>query len=550
MLKNKNTTTNDQWANGQLLAYSGIDGQTDYNQGLTLRTICDEQGIGLEIKQPGSGIIRLSTETPITVLLTSDQADLLYDNGRIRLVMLDAWNLLIEHADEVDVSALGSVVSVESVVMSNCAGRTLISVPGKECAHALASQLDDLCRARLAWEHCVCPQDAGPTLRRAIRQMKGMTYAPEGIFTGRWSTPDRWPHRMCWLWDSAFHAIGMRHLDLPLAQEFIDAVFLMQRQDGFIPIASPPERANPPYTQPPTLALAMWCCVQQGAPVDWVKGHLQQLEDYLAWDLEHRDSGNGLPVWMIEGNVNCRSGESGLDNSPRFDAATAMEAVDFSAFLSLEYELLALLAKECGHDNLACRAIAHHERLNELINERLWDEKSRCYLDYDLEVKSLSPVRAITSLLPLICGAADDHQVAAMEALVRDPQVFGTEMPLPSIARDDARYKPDMWCGPVWINLAWLVTMGFARYGRTQLAQELSDRLCAGIEKWYTTHGSIFEFFDADGVIPPPQLNRKGKLAPEIHPYHQVIHDFGWSASLYIDFVMSERSCLPTIKWS
>lgn len=57
-------------------------------------------------------------------------------------------------------------------------------------------------------------------------------YSPEGRIHHRWTTPDRWPHRQMWLWDSAFHAIDWWHIDLALAQEAILAAFDMQAPDG------------------------------------------------------------------------------------------------------------------------------------------------------------------------------------------------------------------------------------------------------------------------------------------------------------------------------
>jgi putative isomerase len=40
--------------------------------------------------------------------------------------------------------------------------------------------------------------------------------------------------------------------------------------------------------------------------------------------------------------------------------------------------------------------------------------------------------------------------------------------------------------------------------------------------------------------VDPPALLRKGRCAPEISPYHQVIHDYGWTATLYLDWLYSQ----------
>ena len=287
--------------------------------------------------------------------------------------------------------------------------------------------------------------------------------------------------------------------------------------------------------------------MQKGAPKEWIAGHLDRVARYLDWNIEHRSSKNGLLVWEIEGDANCRSGESGLDNSPRFDAATPMEAVDFSAFMSLEYELLALLAEACGQSQYIEPARAHHQKLNSLINERLWSVERGCYLDYDLAENAQSTVVAVTTFLPLICGAAEASQVESLAKLVGDEDVFGTQIPFPSIARNDPTYKLDMWCGPVWINLAWVAIVGFARYGHTELSESLARRLCRGVEDNFQKYGCLFEFFDPDNRVPPFELERKGKCAPEESPYFQVVHDFGWTAALYLDLRLGEAARLPDV---
>ncbi|MCQ2402183.1 MAG: hypothetical protein MJ202_00440, partial [Lentisphaeria bacterium] len=47
------------WGKGQLLSFSGLDGQTDYRNGLVLRTRAE--AIALDVKQPAAGaVIRFS----------------------------------------------------------------------------------------------------------------------------------------------------------------------------------------------------------------------------------------------------------------------------------------------------------------------------------------------------------------------------------------------------------------------------------------------------------------------------------------------------------
>ena len=72
------------------------------------------------------------------------------------------------------------------------------------------------------------------------------------------------------------------------------------------------------------------------------------------------------------------------------------------------------------------------------------------------------------------------------------------------------------------------------------MVHELRGRTMTEIERWYLELGSLFEYYDTLGETPPPKLDRKGRCAPS-NPYHQVVHDYGWTACLYADMVWTEQ---------
>jgi glycogen debranching enzyme len=182
--------------------------------------------------------------------------------------------------------------------------------------------------------------------------MKTQVMSPEGAIHHRWTTPDRWPHKNMWLWDSAFHAIGWRHFDPPLAAEMLTAVTDAQQPDGRIPHVSHPLATNvSAYTQPPVLSLAALLVHEKFNNRDWLASIYPNLCRYLQWDLANRDTdGHGLVEWAIETTAQCRSGESGADNSSRFDSALQLDAPDFNAMLASDLEALANIASLLGRD--------------------------------------------------------------------------------------------------------------------------------------------------------------------------------------------------------
>ena len=57
----------------------------------------------------------------------------------------------------------------------------------------------------------------------------------------------------------------------------------------------------------------------------------------------------------------------------------------------------------------------------------------------------------------------------------------------------------------------------------------------------YLECGTFFEFYDDRKEVEPRALERKGKMTAEYDPYHQVFHDYGWSASLYLEMLFDPK---------
>ena len=524
------------WHPGQLLAFSGLDGPTDYDHGLVARTTGD--GAALQLVHPGTCRLQFSPSGEGRFLIAGDTFSSETEEGRTRGAFLDAHHLLIHGPCEV------SGVPPELTGIRD-GDRTLVGTSTHFDAGRIQADLDAACSERLDWlasrsSPRGLPETSHRAFAKALSQMKGQVSTPEGAIHHRWTTPDRWPHRAMWLWDSAFHAIGWRHIDVRIARDAISAVLDIRREDGFIPHMIRPEGTSS-VTQPPVLALAA-SLVDRSAPDEgWLGEICPALCGYVRWDMDHRDTdGAGLVEWHIEGNPHCRSGESGMDNSPRFDTATQLDAVDFNAFLALECEILAGFAQRLGRVTESESWGAEHRRLCDLINSRLWSEEAGFYLDYDVDRSEPSPVLASSGFLPLICGAASQAQAKCLAEHLTNPDTFGTALPVASVAQGNARhYAKDMWRGPVWINVNWLIAMGFERYGLRDAAGLIRDRSISVIESGIESYGTFFEFYDDRLEIDPPSLMRKGRCAPEESPYHQVFHDYGWTATLYVDMVLS-----------
>lgn len=357
-----------------------------------------------------------------------------------------------------------------------------------------------------------------------------------GFLKHRWTTPDRWPHRKMWLWDSAFHAIGWRHLDIKLARECVASVFDSQFEDGKISCMCGPD-VRTEEIQPPVLGMAVMAIDSVVHDAQWLKEIYPGLCRYVKWNIANRSSGGGLLGWRIAKNsFLCRGGETGMDNSPRFDGNMQLYAVDFNAYVALECESLYKIARKLGRDEDADYWLEQHKRFLRMINEHLWDEKQGIYMDCDAETGKKTGILSSAGFLPLICGAPSEYQAERLARHLNPKGCFASRLPVPSISPCQPEfYSKDMWRGPVWANLNWMIYKGLFRYELHDEGKTIAEKTLREIERCYKKYGAFFEFYDDAVEIDPPDLLRKGKTEQGA-VFHQSIHDYGWTAALYVDW--------------
>ena len=507
---------------GQIFAFSAADGATDWLDGL----VCRVNGRSLELKLP----------VPGGAIIFDEEPDGIYGDcltaGATRAAFADAHHIVID--GNFTTSGIPSAYKIET--RNN---KTVIA-PAK---HFNSSWLDvdfeEIFAARKKWLDAHCSGN-DPVLRRALSQLKTQLCSPCGKIPVRWTTPDRWPHRNMWLWDSVFHALALRHVDIDFAEDAIRAVFAGQDESGFIPHFATPDGKSS-TTQPPVLGYGVSKILEIKFDRDFLAEVYPKNRKFLNWCAANRDRDrDGLLEYFIDDRPACRCGESGMDNSPRFDNSALLDAPDFNAFYARECRLMAKFAEMLDLPGEAAAWRRRADQVNRLMNEKLWDDEAGLYVDFDVEKNCRSAILSSSGFLPLISGAPDAAKVKKMVALLRDPKKFGTKLPIPSIARDEASFSTDMWRGPVWININLMIAEALKNYGESAIADEIEQKSCAIIEKYFRQYGTFFEYYDADDSLPPIKLARKGYYSPD-EVYHQALRDYGWTATLYIDNQLSRK---------
>ena len=287
-----------------------------------------------------------------------------------------------------------------------------------------------------------------------------------------------YPHQ--WLWDTAFQAIVLSHIDPQWAQREIENFLLVQRADGFLPHVifwadrSTPfwgrllsKRAWHPHftaiTQPPVLALAVEAVYAQSGDREFLARVLPHLMKYHDWLVRTRDPENTGLLSIISAD------ESGMDELPIFQYAAGLKHNTFWLFhyfnrkadvlnklhnydprriFQADYftvkellfncvaieanRALARLLREKGNQDAAAAMDRRAARSTIALMELCWnDDEDIFYPVYSRQNKPI-PVKTITSLAPLFVGGSGSvHRPAAGHPAPAQPKRVLPGIPVP-----------------------------------------------------------------------------------------------------------------------
>ena len=322
-----------------------------------------------------------------------------------------------------------------------------------------------------------------------------------------------------WQWDAYFHALAYRHVDGKLAQDQIRIMLDHQREDGMIPDAVHDEgtvtHLNVPVdadvTKPPLLAWAVWKLYQLDHDREFLDEVYEPIVRWNNWWFEHSDlDGNGLCEYQ-------HPFSSGLDDSPLWDDGTPVESPDLNTYLFLQQEALGRIAREIGEKE---DVQLWEDRSNAMVQRLIrlcWDEEQGIFW----ATRNGRRVQARTpfNLFPLLTGRLPEAIARRLVANLTNERQFWTRFPVPTVAIDDPKYDPQqMWRGPTWININYLLIEGLRRSGYSDLALDLRRRTLDLI----SAHDDIYEFYHPVSGAPSPHA------APT----------FGWSSAIFIDLAI------------
>ena len=332
-------------------------------------------------------------------------------------------------------------------------------------------------------------------------------------------TPSKFHYVGVWQWDAYFHALAYRHVDHRLAQDQLRILFDHQRADGMLPdavhdegiVTHLPTPVDADVTKPPLVAWAAWKLYESDGDREFLDEIYEPLVRWNMWWFEQNDrDGNGLSEYG-------HPFSSGLDDSPLWDEGMPVESPDLNSYLVTQQDALAKIAAAIGQAADAELWSQRAEALAQRMIATRWDEGAGLFWA-TLDGRRID-VRTPFNLFPLITGRMPPAIAARLVAHLTDERQFWTRYPVPTVALDDPHYDPNqMWRGPTWVNINYLLIEGLFKAGYPQVGRELRRRtleLIGGQQ-------DIYEYYH-------PQTGQNPPKAAAI---------FGWSSAVFIDLAI------------
>jgi putative isomerase len=332
-------------------------------------------------------------------------------------------------------------------------------------------------------------------------------------------TPSKFYYVGVWQWDAFFHALAYRHIDKHLAQDQLRILLDHQREDGMIPDAVHDEGVvthldypvDADVTKPPLLAWAIWKLYELDGDREFLNEVYEPVVRWNQWWFEHNDTnGDGICEYL-------HPYSSGLDDSPLWDDGMPVEAPDLNTYLCIQQQNLGEIAAAIGEDEDAKMWTRRADELTRSMIKFLWDDQAGVFWARrnGQRVNVLTPF----NLFPLLTGRMPAEIAGRLVARLTDKTQFWPRYPVPSVALNDPKYNPnEMWRGPTWVNINYLIIEGLQKAGYPEIARELRHQTLELI----SGQQDIYEYYHPESGMNPPK-------AAAI---------FGWSSAVFIDLAI------------
>lgn len=348
---------------------------------------------------------------------------------------------------------------------------------------------------------------------------------------------ERYPFQ--WLWDSCFHSLIYLSLGHHTeAKEELRSICKKQHQNGLIPHISFWHEPNKPLpnwgrelrgedinhifgvtgssflTQPPLIVRAVLECYKETDDIDFLLEMYPKLANFLAYLKLNRTFKDSELLFIINPD------ESGEDNSPRFDTALNLTAVQTAEqSLVKRIELMEKMVvcdfdtKKCmqnyfsivdvGFNCIYADALEGMIELAELLGEGDDVKKYGDILDllradikqtlttddtyfYSLDciTREQIPVNTWNLFMPLYAELVDESAAKKLVAILFSEETFWSQFGVRTTSASEPSYdgRDGFWRGSIWAAPHWFIYKGLQRYGFNKEASILKAKTLKLIE--------------------------------------------------------------------
>ena len=345
-----------------------------------------------------------------------------------------------------------------------------------------------------------------------------------------------------WAWDSWKHAAAVANYDTELAKNQMRALFDYQEPNGFIPDCvyrnNLIEENNYRNTKAPLAAWAIWKIYEKTKDAAFLKEFYPKLKLYHNWWYKERDHDqDGLCEFgSTDGTLIAGKWESGMDNAVRFDDSKILkngekafsldqESVDLNSFLYAEKNYMSKMAQVLKLTKESKDWQEESTALKTKIQTQFWDASTGWFYDTTIDGKSLIKIMGCEGYLPIWAEVATPEQTKLMKENMLNPTIFNTFVPLPTLAANHPKFKPEggYWRGPIWLDQSYFGINGLEKYGYTNEANQLAHKLIHNADGVLDKGTSIRENYQP--------LTGKGLEA----------YNFSWSAAHYLMLLLEDK---------
>ena len=212
-----------------------------------------------------------------------------------------------------------------------------------------------------------------------------------------------------------------------------------------------------------------------------------------------------------------------MDNAPRagypaYDLKGSDVCwVDLAGQQALTAKCMSKMFKVLGNEEKAEFYKSEQKRINDLINQYHWHEKSGYYYDFFGRHKATDKVKWINTktaaaFWTLLCGAAEENEkLIPMLGHLMNPEEFYTHTPFASLSKDDLNYDPTggYWLGSSWHPTTFAAIRGLSELGQEERAREAAMKLLdvmSAVNK-NENYGGIWECYAPEADCPATREN-------------------------------------------